>query len=126
MVCGLQHSVGMTHRPSRRPRILLVGLGRPAMRCVPRGLGRRLDDAGFIVVRTESRAAAMVYGNQLKPDLVIADASSGRVLASCYPDGPFWVRHATAWSDVVLLHDPGASPTLIAKALSALGQSEAA
>ncbi len=75
-------------KTSPRPSVLLVGLSR----LHERRFVARLREAGYDVVCTRSRAAAIVYGNELEPDFVLTDATTARLLRGCYPDGPFWVR----------------------------------
>ena len=86
----------MTPRPPKRPSVLLVG-SRHAE------LAPRLRAAGFDLIRTNSRAAAIAYGNQLAPDFVLTDVRTALVLCGCYPDGPFWIRRRLD-DELVVLH----------------------
>lgn len=95
----------MTAPSSKRPSVLLVG---------PRhaGLAPRLRAAGFDLIRTNSRAAAIAYGNQLAPDFVLTDARTALVLCGCYPDGPFWIRRRLD-DELVVLHGCDVDPATL-------------
>lgn len=105
----------------------MVGLPKEsATALASNAVAARLDAAGFVVIRTNSRAAAIVYGEEIAPDLVLTDPHTARVLCGCYPDGPRWVRGSTVAGGLVLLQAPKVRPELIARALDALSVSNAA
>ena len=118
----------MTSRKKRRPSVLLVAL--------PKATEGRLllllRGAGFDVVRTKSRAAALVYGNELMPDLVLCTADTARVLCGCYPDGPLWIRAELPFDDAELsaaltvLRGAHASPDLRRRLVDALSSAHIA
>lgn len=117
----------MTHPIRQRPSVLLVGLPKESATALGSDeVAARLEAAGFVVIRTNSRAAAIVYGSEIAPDLVLTDPQTARVLSGCYPDGPYWVRASTVALDRVLLHGPQSSPELLDRALDALAVSHAA
>jgi hypothetical protein len=105
-----------TRRPIRRPTVLLVCLSRPR----ERALTAPLRAAGFDVVATSSRAAAIVYGSELAPDLVLTDVSTARVLMTCYPDGARWIRAARK-GDLVLLRGAHAHARALPRFVAAVG-----
>jgi hypothetical protein len=86
----------MTHPRKSRPSVLLVG-SKQAL------FAPMLRSSGFDVVRTNSRPAAIVYGNKLLPDFVLTDERTARVLCGCFPDGPFWHR-VRVGDDLIALH----------------------
>jgi hypothetical protein len=97
----------MTHSKKLRPSVLLVG-SKQAL------FAPMLRAAGFDIVRTNSRPAAIVYGNKLVPDFVLTDDQTGRVLCGCYPDGPFWIR-VRLGDDLIVLHGCNADTELLAR-----------
>jgi CheY-like chemotaxis protein len=82
-------------------------------------LARQLRAAGFRVAQTRNRAAAIVYGKELAPDLVLCDARTAHVLRSFYPDGPLWFA-VWAIDGLTLLRGAHADERLVGRARAAV------